>query len=194
MKFEITPPENASFDNIAISPDGKWLAFTAATGGKVQLWVRALDSTEAKVLPNTEGARFPFWSPDSRWIGFFAANKLKKIEASGASSQTLCDAIAPTGGTWNHDDVIVFARGWLFRVSALGGDVTVGEIAAGAGSVALVNGFRNMALLLGLLIGHVDASLQLLLVLGQLQLFLLPSIMRVAYRRLGLVPGGGKPA
>jgi len=58
-----------------------------------------------------------------------------------------------------------------------------------AGSVALVNGLRNMALLLGLLIGHVDASLQLLLVLGQLQLFLLPSVMRPIYRKLGLVPG-----
>ena len=68
LKLAITPPENASFDNIAISPDGHWLAFTAATGGKVQLWVRALDASEAKALPGTEGARYPFWSPDNHWI------------------------------------------------------------------------------------------------------------------------------
>ncbi len=126
MKFAITPPENASFDNIALSPDGRWLAFTAATGGKVQLWVRALDATEAKALPGTEGARFPFWSPDSHWIGFFAATKLKKIEVSGGPPQTLRDVTTPTGGSWNRDDVIIFSRqAGLARVSATGGEVTV---------------------------------------------------------------------
>ncbi len=126
MKFSITPPENASFDNIALSPDGRWLAFTAATGGKVQLWVRALDATEAKVLPGTEGARFPFWSPDSHWIAFFAANKLKKIEVSGGPTQSLCDVNNPTDGAWNRDGVIIFSRiAGLARVSATGGEVTV---------------------------------------------------------------------
>jgi len=55
-----------------MSPDGRHLAFTAATGGKLQLWVRALDSTEARAIAGTHGARLPFWSPDSRFIGFFA--------------------------------------------------------------------------------------------------------------------------
>ncbi len=126
MKFSITPPENASFDNIALSPDGRWLAFTAATGGKVQLWVRALDATEAKVLPGTEGARLPFWSPDNRWVAFFTANKLKKIEVSGGPAQALCDAVTANGGAWNRDGVIIFGRAsGLFRVSATGGEVTV---------------------------------------------------------------------
>ncbi len=127
LKFSINPPENASFDNIALSPDGRWLAFTAATGGKVQLWVRALDATEARVLPGTEGARFPFWSPDSHWVAFFAATKLKKIEVSGGPPQTLCDAGNPIGGgTWNRDGVIIFPRaGGLSRVLATGGEVTV---------------------------------------------------------------------
>ncbi|MFN0120174.1 MAG: protein kinase domain-containing protein, partial [Blastocatellia bacterium] len=126
MKFEITPPENASFDNIALSPDGKWLAFTAATGGKVQLWVRALDATEAKVLPGTEGARFPFWAPDSHWIGFFTANKLKKVEVSAGPTQTLCDVITPSGGAWSRDGVIVCSGSTgLFRVSATGGSAEV---------------------------------------------------------------------
>ena len=126
MKFAITPPEHASFDNIAISPAGRWLAFTAATGGKVQLWVRALDASEAKALPGTEGARFPFWSPDNHWLAFFTANKLKKIEVSGGPPQTLCDLNNPTGGTWNRDGVIIFSRqSGLSRVAATGGEVTV---------------------------------------------------------------------
>ncbi len=126
MKFAINPPENASFDNIAISPDGRWLAFTAATGGKVQLWVRALDASEAKALPGTEGARFPFWSADNHWIAFFTATKLKKTEVSGGPPQTLCDLNNPTGGTWNRDGVILFSRqSGLSRVAATGGEVTV---------------------------------------------------------------------
>ena len=91
MKFSILPPEKSSFGQIAVSPDGRHLAFTAATGGKVQLWVRALDSTEAKALAGTQGASFPFWSPDSRFIGFFADGRLKKIEVTGGPVQTLCE-------------------------------------------------------------------------------------------------------
>jgi len=98
MKFSILPPEKSSFDHIAVSPDGKWLAFTAATGGKVRLWVRAFNSEEAKPLAGTEGASYPFWSPDSRFIGFFVPGKLKKIEVSGGLPVTLCDASVPTGG------------------------------------------------------------------------------------------------
>ncbi|MEK6322704.1 MAG: protein kinase [Acidobacteriota bacterium] len=127
MKFSILPPENTSFDHVAVSPDGRWLALTAAMGGKVQLWVRALDDTEAKALPGTEGAILPFWSPDSRWIGFFATGKLKKIEVSGGLAQTLCDAGVGTGGTWSRDGVILFSAlggGGVSRVSAAGGEVT----------------------------------------------------------------------
>jgi eukaryotic-like serine/threonine-protein kinase len=92
IKLALPPPEKASFGSIAVSPDGRWLAFTAATGGKDQLWLRALDSITTSVLPGTEGAAFPFWSPESRFIGFFAAGKLKKIAVSGGPVQTLCDA------------------------------------------------------------------------------------------------------
>jgi len=101
MKSSILPPENSSFDHIAVSPDGRHLAFTAATGGKVQLWVRALDSSEARVLAGTQGAALPFWSPDSRFIGFFADGRLKKIEFTGGPIQPLCEAGGiPYGGTW----------------------------------------------------------------------------------------------
>src|SRR4030095_15623533 len=126
FKTSILPPERSSFGQIAVSPDGRLLAFTAATGGKVQLWVRPLDSTEAKPLAGTQGAIFPFWSPDSRFIGFFADGRLKKIEFTGGLAQMLCEVWIPIGGTWNRDGVILFAQGanGLFRVSATGGEVT----------------------------------------------------------------------
>src|SRR5262245_63629268 len=108
FKTSILPPENSSFGQIAVSPDGRHLAFTAATGGLVQLWVRALDSTDARPLAGTQGARQPFWSPDSRYIGFFAGGQLKKTEVTGALVQALCDVPPSYGGVWSRDGVILF--------------------------------------------------------------------------------------
>ncbi|MBI3666800.1 MAG: serine/threonine-protein kinase, partial [Acidobacteria bacterium] len=125
VKLTLLPPEKTSFNEIAVSPDGRRLAFTATDAfGKTQLWVRPLDSLSAQPLPGTEGASYPFWSPDSRFLGFFAAGKLKKIEASGGPPQTLCNAPVPRGGAWGSDGVIVFAPSFtpLFRVSAAGGE------------------------------------------------------------------------
>src|SRR5262245_1760439 len=128
MKLSILPPENSSFGQIAVSPDGLLLAFTAATGGKVQLWVRALDSSNTRALAGTQGAVFPFWSPDSRFIGFFADGKLKKIEVNGGPVQLLCDVpMTPHGGAWSRAGVILLARGGgigLLRTSAAGGEAT----------------------------------------------------------------------
>jgi Tol biopolymer transport system component/DNA-binding winged helix-turn-helix (wHTH) protein len=109
-----------------LSPDGRRLAFSARDGkGDVRLYVRSLDDEEAHVLPGTDRAQYPFWSPDGRWVGFFADGKLKKIEGSGATAPlNVCDAREGKGGTWNRDDVIVFAPepiGPLHRVSATGG-------------------------------------------------------------------------
>ncbi len=128
----ILPPEKSSFDflgrnggPVTVSPDGRRLAFVATTAeGKRLLWVRSLDTLSAQALTGTEGASHPFWSPDSRFIGFFADGKLKKIEASGGPSLTLCDVPDGLGGTWNRDGVIVFTPsglGALQRVSASGG-------------------------------------------------------------------------
>src|SRR5262245_8167145 len=125
IKFSIPPPEKSSFEHIAVSPNGRYLAFTAATGGKYQLWVRPLDSTEARPLAGTEGARLPFWSPDSRSIGFFADFRLKKIDATGGPVETLCEVIRPLGGAWSRDRVILFGNATrLSRISAKGGIVT----------------------------------------------------------------------
>jgi Tol biopolymer transport system component len=111
-----------------LSPDGKRLAFAAAaTDGKVLLWVRPLDSAAAQPLAGTEGAEFPFWSPNSRSIGFFTAGKLKKIEAAGGTVSVLADGSTARGGAWNQDDVILFAPGLtsgLVRVAASGGAAT----------------------------------------------------------------------
>jgi Tol biopolymer transport system component len=127
FKTSILPPEKSSFAQIAISPDGRHLAFTAATGGNVQLWVRALDSTEARPLAGTQGAIYPFWSPDSRFIAFFADGRLKKIEFTGGPVITLCEAPRTvTGGAWSRAGVILFGQTLvgLSQVSATGGEVT----------------------------------------------------------------------
>jgi Tol biopolymer transport system component len=123
LTTSILPPEGASFDETAISPDGKLLAFTATSERKRQLWVRPLRASAAQPLAGTEGAEQPFWSPDSRRIGFFVQGKLKKIEAAGGPGQTLCDVPNPRGGTWSSEGVIVYAvlSGGLWSVAAQGG-------------------------------------------------------------------------
>jgi len=127
MKFSILPPEKSSFSEIALSPDGRQLAFTAVTGGKLQMWVRPLDSVEARALPGTQDALFPFWSPDSRTIGFYADRRLKKVDAAGGPVQTLCEWTVPIGASWGRTGVILFAD-WplgLKRVPASGGEPVV---------------------------------------------------------------------
>jgi eukaryotic-like serine/threonine-protein kinase len=111
-----------------VSPDGTRFVFLATdTSGKTFLWLRSLDSLAVRALPGTEGASFPFWSPDSRFVGFFVAGKLKKMEAAGGPVQTLCDVQGiPRGITW-AGDVILFSSGSpssFFRVSGEGGAAT----------------------------------------------------------------------
>jgi len=110
---------------VIISPDGQQIAFVAVNAeGKTLLWVRALDALAAQSLAGTEGASAPFWSPDSRTLGFFAGGKLKKIDVSGGPPITLCDAADNRGGTWNQDGLILFAptnTSALQKVSASGG-------------------------------------------------------------------------
>ena len=130
IKLSVLPPEKATLmgPSMALSPDGRRLAFFATFEGQNLLWVRSLDSLSAQALPGTEGASSlspPFWSPDSRFIGFFTGEKLKKIEASGGPPQTLCDAAPENrGAAWNRDGVIIFGQGPfnpLYQVSAAGG-------------------------------------------------------------------------
>ena len=127
-RFQVLPPPSATFDGpLAVSPDGQWLAFVASSQGQALLWLRRRDSVVAQPLNGTNGAGLPFWSADSRNLGFFAAGKLKTVVVPDGIPETIADAADPTGGTWSRDDVIVFVRvqlGGLVRVSAAGGEVT----------------------------------------------------------------------
>lgn len=95
---------------MAVSPDGQRMTFVVESEGQRMLWVRPRDSISARLLAGTEGAASPFWSPDSRWIGFFAESRLKKIEASGGPPQVLCDLPIGLGtGTWGRDGTILIS-------------------------------------------------------------------------------------
>jgi eukaryotic-like serine/threonine-protein kinase len=112
LRYTVAAPEGSTVHSFAISPDGRYLVIAAAgVSGKRQLWLRAMDALQAQPMPFTEDATYPFWSPDSRYIGFFAQGKLKKVAASGGPSQSLCDVPQARGGTWGRDDVIIFSPG-----------------------------------------------------------------------------------
>jgi eukaryotic-like serine/threonine-protein kinase len=134
IKFTIAPPENVTFatppgggsgfaPQVAVSPSGRYVVFVANGRNGFQLWLRPLGAVAATVIPGTEDASFPFWSPDSRNVGFFANNKLKRVRASGGPPVVVCDVAGGRGGTWNRDDIIVFssADAILHRVPAAGG-------------------------------------------------------------------------
>lgn len=132
VRFAVYPPAGALFNSDtarpappALSPDSRLLVFGARDlAGRSLLWVRPLDALEARPLPGTERATYPFWSPDSRFIGFFAESKLKKIAAGGGAVQTLGDARDGRGGAWSPKGIIVFApdnEGPLHQIPAAGG-------------------------------------------------------------------------
>ena len=127
IRFTIAPPEGQEFSRefFHVSPDGRMLAWVArrSSGSRDSLFVRALSAPDARELPGTEGASFPFWSPDGRSLGFFTAEELKRVDLAGGAPRTLTTTpAAALGGTWGSQDVIVYsARSSLFRVSASGG-------------------------------------------------------------------------
>lgn len=124
FRLSLLPPENTSFEGFAISPDGRTIAFTADWKGRTVLWVRPLNSLEAKPLAGTEDASQPFWSPDNRSIGFFTNSKLKTIGVAGGPARDIADVVVGRGACWNRDGVIVFGPkpgGVLYQVSANGG-------------------------------------------------------------------------
>jgi Tol biopolymer transport system component/predicted Ser/Thr protein kinase len=109
---------------VALSPDGTRLAYVALQNGTQQIYLRAMDSLEARPIPGTEGATEPFFSPDGQWVGFFAGGKLKKVSVSAGAALTLGDAVNPSGASWGSQGVIIFASsvvGVLQQVSDAGG-------------------------------------------------------------------------
>ena len=135
VRFTIAPPKDVNFTSsigsspFAVSPDGRYLAFVGVSSGKARsLWLQSFDSVVARPMAGTEGALAPFWSPDSRDVGFFARNQLKRVSISSGEVTVVCETrrgdSGGGGGTWNRDGVILFAPtldSGLFRVPAAGG-------------------------------------------------------------------------
>jgi eukaryotic-like serine/threonine-protein kinase len=126
VRSSLLPPPNLSFVpyNFAVSPDGVRLAFVAVgPDGTSNLWVRALSAQGGQQLAGGEGASFPFWSPDSHRIGFFANGELKIADFARGAVQVLCQVPLGLGGTWNSEGTIVFASNLssLYRIAATGG-------------------------------------------------------------------------
>jgi serine/threonine protein kinase len=131
LHASILPPEKANLVAIGIggspaviSPDGKMIVYGAmGPDGRALLWLQRLDAITPQPLSGTETGTYPFWSPDSRYLGFFTQSALKKIDVTGGPPQTLCDANQGRGGAWNKDNVILFGlrEGSLMRIPAAGG-------------------------------------------------------------------------
>ena len=130
----LLPPEKAAFEvkgdscaSLTVSPDGRWITFAARSGdgdGKVMLWLRALGDPAAHPMSGTEGASFPFWSPDSEHLAFFAGGKLQRVDLKGSPAIAITTAPNGRSGSWNRNGVIVFSPDTnteIFQVAASGG-------------------------------------------------------------------------
>ena len=130
MRLQIVTPPTLDPLDFALSPDGRYLVFVATGSSSDEpqrLYLRSLDQTDARPLAGTEGARSPFWSPDSRSLAFFASEQVLRIDIAGGPAQPLAPAANPQGGAWGTDGTIVFAPTTvspLFKVPASGGKLT----------------------------------------------------------------------
>src|SRR5262249_39237623 len=125
-RFLILTPEMPMPEAASISPDGHAVAYVARDAGGTFVFVRPLDTDTPVKLPGTDGAGSLFWSPDSRSIAFVAGGKLRRVQASGGPPENICETADMHGGSWNAEDVIVFASSkGLSRVKAVGGESVV---------------------------------------------------------------------
>ena len=109
MRLDITTPPADDPTSFAISPDGRFVVYLAAGDGPQRLWLRAMDSLSAQPMPGTEGASFPFWSPNGKSIGFSANSKLMRLDIGGGSPQVLASVGGPRGSAWSKKGVIIYA-------------------------------------------------------------------------------------
>ena len=137
LRLEIVTPSTADPTSVAISPDGLKIVFVAISEGRSQLRLRSLETGGERSLAGTDGALFPFWSPNNRSIGFFADGSLKRTDIDAGLPRVLAEAPAGRGGTWNNEDIILFtpnAGGPIFRVPANGEQAPVALTTIQAGS------------------------------------------------------------
>ena len=126
IRFQYDPPSAIQvMDTPVVSPDGLTIAFNATDStGSTRIWLRPLGSLNPTPMPGTDGSTRPFWSPDSRYLGFIAGGKLKKVQAIGGPPIVICDAPTGSDGSWGERDVILYdGRGQdpIYRVPAGGG-------------------------------------------------------------------------
>jgi serine/threonine protein kinase len=135
LRVQVNTPPSSDATSLAISPDGRRLVFPVSHEGRTQLWLRPLDSLTETPLPGTDGATFPFWSPNSASVGFFADGQLKRVDAVGGVPVVLVRAPLGRGGAWNSNGIIVYApsgTGPLYKVPATGGEpVAVSQVESG---------------------------------------------------------------
>jgi len=130
--LQITPPDGARFTfgnnlgGIALSPDGRTAAYVASGAGKSGLWTQPLNGAPARLIDGTDGAAYPFWSPDSKSIAFFVGIKLLRVDLAGGAPAKICDVPLSRGGAWTSDGRILYGgvSHGLFQVSASGGTPT----------------------------------------------------------------------
>ena len=159
-RLSIVLPEHSILNTMALSPDGRRLAYVVnAPVGLSKLWLRSLDSTKSEEVPGTEDASFPFWSPDSRSIGFFAEDRLKTLTIGAGPPESLCEVKVPKGGTWNQYGEILFAHGGgINRIRASGGEVT--PVTAGRFPQFLPDGRHFFYIDDGLYVGSLDSKVK----------------------------------
>lgn len=126
VRGSLLPPTGgvySTFNLAQVSPDGRYVVYGASVNGVAQLWLQALDSEVPQPMSGTEGAAYPFWSADSRSVGFFAGNRLKRAEVGGGPAQTICDVVDGRGGSWSANGTIIFGARLtpIMKVSAAGG-------------------------------------------------------------------------
>jgi serine/threonine protein kinase len=131
LKLSILPAPKTTMSqagSLAVSPNGKLVAFVAlAEGGTNAIYLRSFGSLDARIVPGTEDATFPFWSPDSQFLGYFAQGKMKRVDVSGGPAQNLSDATAGRGASWSKEGTILFSPSLgdgIYRINASGGNVT----------------------------------------------------------------------